>query len=143
MPPHDVVYIAEPLLEYTVRDDSMRRLDFERELVGRNRATSMGAALLSALAVHEDRREVSQAERRHVLAQVAQTYIQRTTQHRWVPGGAGRRGALRDFLVALRYRPAAALAPAALARAAAAIAVPGRLIDRGRQRFDGSDGDQG
>lgn len=133
----DVIYIAEPLLDYTVRDDSMRRVDFERGWARRNDATTMGAALLSALIVHEDRRNVTAAERRHVLAQVARTHIQRTTQHRWMAGGGGRRGALRDFLLALRYEPRTALSLGSLGRTAVALIAPAAVIARARRRFDG------
>lgn len=133
----DVLYLAEPLLDYTVRDDSMRRVDYERGWMRRDGGTTMGVALLSALAVHEDRRRVTEAERRHVLAQVARTHIQRTTQHRWMVDGAGRRGVIGDFLAACHYDPRTALAPASLARTAVAFLAPARLIARLRRRFDG------
>jgi glycosyltransferase involved in cell wall biosynthesis len=124
----DVAYIREPLLLYTVREDSMRHADFFRSQARHGRTTTMGAALLSGLLVHEDRRPVTKAERSFVLASVARTHVARAVQHRSIRGGGGRRGVLRDAVLAFRTSPRAVLAPSQLGRVLFALFAPQALI---------------
>jgi glycosyltransferase involved in cell wall biosynthesis len=124
----DVAYIREPLLLYTVREDSMRHADFFRIQARYGRTTTMGAALLSGLRIHQDRRMVTKAERSHVLAAVARTHVARAIQHRSIPGGGGRRGALRDAVLAFRASPRTALSPGQLGRLLFALGTPRTVI---------------
>jgi len=132
----DVAYLSEPLLLYTVRDDSMRRTDFFREQARHGRTTTMGAALLSGLGVHQDKRVVSRAERAHVLAAVARTHVARAVQHRSIEGGGGRRGALRDTYLALRASPRVVLTAGQLGRVAFAMAAPQAVVRRAKEYRD-------
>jgi hypothetical protein len=124
----DVAYLADPLLDYTVRGDSDGNLRFVENRVDRQAATPMGAALLAALAAHAEVRSVSSAERSAVHREVARTHLQRAGQHRLLEGGHGRSGALRDVLAAIRTSPATLLAPRGLAIAAAALFAPRPVI---------------
>jgi glycosyltransferase involved in cell wall biosynthesis len=132
----DVAYIREPLLLYTVREDSMRHTDFFRSQARHGRATTMGAALLSGLSVHEDRRVVTRQERSHVLATVARTHVVRALQHRSIPGGGGRRGALRDTVLAFRQSPRTVLTPSQLGRLLFALGGPRMVIRRTKEFRD-------
>ena len=132
----DVVYIREPLLLYTVREDSMRHADFFRSEARHGRRTTMGAALLSGLAVHVDRREVTRAERSNVLATVALTHIARAVQHRSIRGGGGRRGALRDAVIAFRTSATTTLMPRQLGRLAFALVAPQAVVRRAKEARD-------
>jgi glycosyltransferase involved in cell wall biosynthesis len=126
----DVAYIRDPLLTYTVREDSMRHADFFRSEARFGRRTTMGAALLSGLSVHIDRREVTREERAYVLGAVARTHVARAVQHRSIRGGGGRRGALRDAAFAVRTNRRAAIAPGQLGRLAFAVLAPQALVRR-------------
>jgi GT2 family glycosyltransferase len=132
----DVAYIREPLLLYTVREDSMRHADFFRSEARYGRATTMGAALSSALVVHVDRRVVTKAERAHVLAAVARTHVVRALQHRSIRDGGGRRGALRDTVLAFRSSPRAVLAPSQLGRLVFALLAPQAVIHKAKEFRD-------
>jgi GT2 family glycosyltransferase len=132
----DVAYIREPLLLYTVREGSMRHADFVRSEARHGRRTTMGAALLSGLAVHADRREVTRAERSRVLATVAQTHVARAVQHRSIRGGGGRRGALRDGVLAFRTSARTVLGPRQLGRLAFAVLAPQVLVRRAKEARD-------
>jgi hypothetical protein len=132
----DVAYIREPLLLYTVREGSMRNADFLRGEARYGRATTMGAALLSGLSVHEDRRVVTRKERSHVLAAVARTHVVRAVQHRSIPGGGGRRGALRDTVLAFRSSPRAVLRPSQLGRLLFALCAPQTVVRRIKELRD-------
>jgi glycosyltransferase involved in cell wall biosynthesis len=132
----DVAYIDEPLLLYTVRGDSMRHIDFFRDQARHGRTTTMGAALLSGLGVHEDRRRVTREERSHVEAAVARTHVARALQHRSILGGGGRRGALRDIILASRASPRAVLAPGQLGRAVFAFVAPQVLVRAAKEYRD-------
>ena len=131
----DVIYVDEPLLDFTVRPDS----DGSRQLwVNRARGDSrtvIGAALLSGLRVHEHCRQVSQAERARVYGAIARSHLQRAAQHRVFPAGHGRRGAIRDVWRALVTRPTTVLTPYNFAYALAAICAPRRLLEVAQQRL--------
>jgi glycosyltransferase involved in cell wall biosynthesis len=130
----DVEYIADPMLDYTVRSDSLRHHDFERNRA-RSSQTPLEAALRSAMAVHEERRAVTDDERAYVAHAVARSHVLRALQHRRLPGGRGRRGAAADLLAAVRIRRAILFEPQMLLPAVAAIAAPRALILRVRQEF--------
>jgi glycosyltransferase involved in cell wall biosynthesis len=132
----DVAYIDEPLLLYTVREDSMRHADFFRTEARYGRRTTMGAALLSGLVVHADRRQVTEHERARVLATVARTHVARAVQHRSIRGGGGRRGALRDTGLALRTSARTTLAPHELVRVGFALLAPQAVVQRAKQARD-------
>jgi glycosyltransferase involved in cell wall biosynthesis len=132
----DVAYIREPLLLYTVREDSMRHADFFRTEARFGRRTTMGAALLSGLAVHIDRRPVTAKERSRVLATVARTHVARAVQHRSIRGGSGRRGALRDAALAFRTSARTVLAPSQLGRLGFALLAPQGVVRRAKQARD-------
>lgn len=124
----DVVYVDEPLLDFTVRPDS----DGSRRLwVNRARGDSrtvIGAALISGLSVHEHRRVVSARERARVRVAVSRSHLQRAAQHRVLPAGLGRRGALRDVWSAFLASPRTVLNPGNLAYGLAAIVAPQRVL---------------
>lgn len=130
----DVEYIADPLLDYTVRSDSLRHLDFSRNRA-RSSQTTLEVALRSALAVHEERREVRADERAYMAEVLARSHVGRALQHRYLPGGRGRAGAAADLLAAIRIRPAIVLDLRSLLRAAAAILAPRALILRVQHGF--------
>jgi glycosyltransferase involved in cell wall biosynthesis len=131
----DVVYVDEPLLDFTVRPDS----DGPGRLL-ENRArgdarTVIGAALMSGLSVHEHRRDVAPEERALVFAAIARSHLQRAAQHRVLPAGRGRRGALRDVWRALIVSPRTALSPMNVAYGLAAIVAPRRLLEAAKNRL--------
>jgi glycosyltransferase involved in cell wall biosynthesis len=130
-----VGYVDEPLLAFTVRGDSMTNT-FSRRLFDRGAILPpVAAALLSALAVHEHRREVARGVRRTVMAQVADQLVGRALMHRYLDGGQGRRGALRDLLRATYHDPRWPLNGRQLVRATAALVAPGSLIVRVKRRY--------
>ena len=97
-----VAYIAEPLLDYTVRAGGINR-ELARKDRARRQMTTHGKVLLSGLAVHEARREVGDDERRFVKKMIGQSFIGRALQHRYLPDGEGRRGALGNVGRAFRH----------------------------------------
>jgi glycosyltransferase involved in cell wall biosynthesis len=128
-----VGYVDEPLLEFTVRGDSMTTSMSRRNFEGR--LPPVAAALLSALVVHEHRRAVTPVERRAVMAQVADQLIGRALMHRYLEGGKGRSGAIRDLLRATYHDQRWLLSGRQIARAGAAVVAPSALIARVKQRF--------
>ena len=130
-----VAYLAEPLLNYTVRDDSITGGLSYRNLAGNATNTIMGSALLSGLAVHEDRGTVSRADHDYVMRMVAESHVGRALQRRYRPGGHGRRGALRDIRRALLISPGVFLSARQLLRALAAIVAPSFVIRRTKAYF--------
>jgi GT2 family glycosyltransferase len=124
----DIYYIDEPLLDYTVRGDSDGHARFHRNRERGEKATPMGVALLSGLAAHEARRTISPAERRAVLAGIARLHLRRAGQHRILPAGRGRRGALLDVVRACQYSPETVLAPSQLIICLGAIFAPSSVI---------------
>ena len=128
----DILYIDEPLMNFTIRGDSdshtrgLSARAWQRPLAPPN------VALVSGLSVHEERREVSKHERAAVHATIAQLQIQRAFQHRYLPGGHGRRGALLDVGRAIRWSPRILLKPHHLSYGLAAILSPRALIGYAR-----------
>jgi glycosyltransferase involved in cell wall biosynthesis len=100
-----VAYIDEPLLEYTVRADSMTgKLVKERTRVGSS-MVQLGTAWNSALRAHESRRVISRAERLEINGAIARAFLQRAVLHRRAGGSGGRWRALLDVLRAGRSSP--------------------------------------
>jgi len=120
----DVAYISAPLLEYTVRGRSDGNQRFMQNRTSGEASTPMGAALLSGLATHRSRRPVAPAEQRMVRAAVARSHLQRAGQHRILPGGRGRRGAVADVARAVVCSPRTLLSPELLLTAAASVVAP-------------------
>ena len=128
----DILYIDEPLMNFTVRGDSdshtrgLSARAWQRPLAPPN------VALVSGLSIHEERREVSKHERAAVHAIIARMQMQRAFQHRYLPGGHGRRGALLDVGRAIRWSPRILLRLQHLAYGLAAILSPRALISYAR-----------
>jgi glycosyltransferase involved in cell wall biosynthesis len=122
-----VEYLEDELLDYTVRPGGINK-ELSRNDRSTRRMTTMGAALLSGLAVHEARRSVSASERRFVEHQIAATFVGRALQHRYLQGGRGRRGAVADLRRAFSWNPLWYLAVRDLSRALLAIVAPRRVI---------------
>jgi hypothetical protein len=101
----------------------------------RARMTSHGSVLRSGLAVHEARREVGDDERAYVRKMIGQSFIGRALQHRIVPDGRGRRGALGNVGRAFRHDPLWFLDVRQAVRAIVAICAPKRLIEVAKDRF--------
>jgi glycosyltransferase involved in cell wall biosynthesis len=129
-----VAYIDERLLDYTVRPGGMNK-----ELARRDRAravmTSHGSVLRSGLAVHEARRDVGDDERRYVRRMIAQSFIGRALQHRYLPDGSGRRGALGNVARAFRHDPTWFLDGRQAARGLAALVAPRWMIVGTKERL--------
>lgn len=123
-----VAYIAEPLMEYTVRPGSDVGGRFFANLAGGDPRTPMAAAYEWGLAAHLARRPVTAAERAAVAAAIACSYIERAGQHRVQPGGRGRFAALCDVLRAVQHHPRVLLEPEWALRAVAAILAPRAAI---------------
>lgn len=132
-----VVYVDEPLLDFMVRSDADSSI---RLWLNRSRGddrTPVEAALVSALDVHRHRRAVSRAERRQVEAAVARSHLQRAAQHRVLHDGRGRRGALSDVMIAVRWSPRTVLHPYHLAYGLAAVVAPQRFLQAAKDRLAG------
>jgi hypothetical protein len=130
-----VAYSDSPLVDCAVHVDAEgnRRYAFGRW--GGEKATPLGAALVSALAAHVAEREVSSDERRSVVAAVARTHLQRARHHRLLRGGEGRRGALRDVLRAVRRHPGTLLSWWGITVAFSSLLAPRRAIVRSSLRW--------
>lgn len=129
-----VAYIDEPLMDYTVRAGGINR-ELARKDRARAAMTTHGKVLLSGLAVHEARRDVGDDERRYVRKMIGQSFIGRALQHRWVPDGSGRRGALGNVWRAFRNDPLWFLDVRQALRGLAAILAPKWLIVRAKDRY--------
>jgi hypothetical protein len=125
----DVLYIDEPLLDFAVRAESEGNLQWSQNRGDPKADVPLAVALLASLKAHEGVRQVSDAERRAVQRGVARTYLQRATQHR-LPGGLGRRGAVRDIWRASRLNWKAVFEPGSFTRSLAAVAAPDSLVKR-------------
>ena len=129
-----VAYIDEPLLDYTVRGGGINR-ELARKDRARARMTTQGRVLISGLAVHEARREVGDDERKYVKKMIGQSFIGRALQHRYVPDGGGRRGALGNVARAFRHDPLWFLDIRQALRGGAAVIAPTWAIVRAKDRF--------
>jgi hypothetical protein len=124
-----VVYIDEPLLDFTVRSssDGPARLHLNRSSGAPH--TVVEPAFVNAMMVHELVRGITPAERRQVEAAIARSHLQRGAQHRVLPGGRGRLGALSDVRRAFRFSPRTVLSPYNLGYSLAAVLAPTRLLE--------------
>src|SRR5262249_48575027 len=125
----DVAYIDEPLLDYTVRSDSLSTQQHRWHMERHDPMVITGAAWLSVLATHENRRHVSQAERAEIPAAIARAFVRRALLQRRAPGGS-RWAATVDVLRALRYSPGAVLGNWRAAAALAVLIAPRWFVDR-------------
>ena len=132
----DVVYVDEPLLDFTVRSDADNAIRLWANRAKGGEHTPSGAAILAALRVHEHRRAITPAERRAALAAVARSHLQRAAQHRVLTDGLGRRGAIRDVLRAARYSPRTLASPYHLGYATAAVLLPKPLLQTFQRWLD-------
>lgn len=130
----DVAYIDAPLLDYTVRGDSLTTSLSQRHMDRTEAMVQQGAAWLSILHAHGQRRKVSSAERSEVHAAIARAFLQRAIWQRVMSGGLGRGGALRDVLRAFRFSPRTVLAPWRFVAAILAVAAPVGMIQQIRVR---------
>jgi hypothetical protein len=125
----DVTYICEPLLDYTVRSDSITNQLQRWHLQQGGAMVETGLAWLSVLATHESRRRVSRAERADIYAAISRAFLRRALLHRRA-AVASRWAAAMDVLRALRYSPRAVLGNWRLAAALGALVAPRALLDR-------------
>jgi hypothetical protein len=130
-----VVYVDEPLLDFTVRDDADNSVRLRKNRSGDDERTPVEIAILAGLNVHRHRRTVSRGERRAAHAAIARSHLQRAAQHRVLAGGRGRAGALRDVMAAWRWSAATAVSPYNLAYALAALLAPTALLRRAQRKL--------
>jgi glycosyltransferase involved in cell wall biosynthesis len=130
----DVIYVDRPLLDVSAWPESDSHGRHARDRIEERPLTARGAALLSGLRSHEQRRAVSEAERRAVFAAIARTNLQRAAGQRYLPGGGGRPAALRDVLRAFRFSLRTMLAPARLGRAMVVVLAPRSMVVELRRR---------
>jgi hypothetical protein len=127
--------LTDELLDYTVRDDSdgPQRLQFNRAHgVG---DTVVGLAYQNALHVHDEVRGLTAAERRRVITAIARSHLQRAAQHRVLPQGKGRRGALSDVIRAMKWSPRVVLRPSGLAFATGSVLAPRWLLEYAKEQM--------
>src|SRR5947207_12160153 len=123
-----VRYLDEPLLDYTVREHSMTFALISDDLSRDDPVVGIARAWDSAFVAHAARRHVGKDERRAARKVVARSHLLRALQHRRSPVGHGRRGALRDVVLAARADIGTVLEPYRLAAALAAVFAPVWLI---------------
>jgi hypothetical protein len=126
----DVVYIDEPLLDYTVRDDSITSTLVRRHVRRGTAMVEVGAAWLSILSTHQARRVVSSEERASIFGAIARAFLQRALLHATASEGHGRRAALLDVIRACWYSPRTTVLTWRFAVALAAVLAPRALIDQ-------------
>lgn len=126
----DVAYIDAPLLNYTVRGNSITGKLIERHIRSRSAMVEFGAAWLSALQAHEARRAISCQERDAISAAISRAFLHRALLQRRAVNGGGVRAALRDILHAASYSRRTVLGSWRLLVALGAILAPGWLLDR-------------
>jgi glycosyltransferase involved in cell wall biosynthesis len=125
-----VVYVDEPLLDFTVRSDADNAVRLMLNRSESDERTPQGIALMAGMNIHRHRREVTPRERRAVAVAIARTHLQRAAQHRILEGGRGRRGALADVRAATRWSARTVLSPYHLAYALAALLAPAFVLRR-------------
>jgi glycosyltransferase involved in cell wall biosynthesis len=126
----DVVYVDEPLLEYTVREDSITATLVRQHVRQGSAMVEVGAAWLSILNSHQARRQVSVMERQAIHAAIARAFLQRALLHATAAEGHGRRAALLDVVRAGWYSPSTTFLTWRLAVAVAAMLAPRVVIDQ-------------
>lgn len=123
-----VAYLDTPLLDFMVRPESVGNQLWLMERRDEGGLTALAQALVAALAAHELVRQVGAGERRELLRGAARTHLVRAAQHRILPGGQGRAGALADLRRAVRLSWSALLRPSHAALALATLVAPSSLI---------------
>jgi glycosyltransferase involved in cell wall biosynthesis len=126
----DVVYIDKPLLDYTVRTDSITSTLVRQNVRQGTAMVEVGAAWLSILYAHQARRHVSANERAAIYAAIARAFLQRALLHATAAEGHGRRAALLDVVRAGWYSPRTTVLTWRLAVALAAVLAPRSVIER-------------
>lgn len=126
----DVVYVDEPLLDYTVREDSITATLVRQHVRQGSAMVEVGAAWLSILSTHQARRQVSTAERQAIHAAIARAFLQRALLHATAAEGHGRRAALLDVVRAGWYSPRTTVLTWRVAVAMAAMLAPRFVIDQ-------------
>jgi hypothetical protein len=125
----EVIYVDEPLLDYTVREDSITATLVRKHVRQGSAMVEAGAAWLSILNTHQARRQVSAEERAAIQAAIARAFLQRALQHATAAEGHGRRAALLDVVRAAWYSPHTTLLTWRLAVALGAMLAPRVVID--------------
>ncbi|MDQ6672253.1 MAG: glycosyltransferase [Chloroflexota bacterium] len=126
----NVAYIDEPLLNYTVRADSITALLEDRHVQRGGPMVEEGFAWLSVLQTHGIRRTVSDHERAVVSAAIGRAFLRRALLQRGRRGRRVRWAAMLDVLRAIRHSPHAVLGSWRIAAAVAAIFAPRWLLRR-------------
>jgi len=126
----NVEYIDTPLLNYTVRGNSITGKLIKRHMQSRSAMVDFGAAWLSALHAHEARRRVSCQERERISAAISRAFLHRALLQRRAVNGGGVRAALRDIWQAASYSRRTVLGSWRVFVALGAILAPGWLLDR-------------
>ncbi len=125
-----VVYIDEPLLDYTVRGNSATHRFVAEDLRRGDRTTMNERAWLAVLRIHEDRRKVSDEEKAVIRAAIARQLLQRAVWQRRVEAGRGRLAAIRDLWRAVRYCPRLLASPVRVIVAIGVVLAPDVVIDK-------------
>jgi glycosyltransferase involved in cell wall biosynthesis len=126
----DVLYLDEPLLDFTVRAESDGNRRWAADRRSNHEQTPLGLAMLAALATHERQRVVRPEERREIQDAAARLLLRRAAQHRTLTWGRGWLGASADVLRALRLSPGALLNGEAVLLTTGALFAPSWLLRR-------------
>jgi hypothetical protein len=124
----DIEYIDEPLMQYVIRPGGDSKSRGFTPHAWAQPLPPVALALVAGLAAHEARRPVSRRERSAVASVVALVRLQRALQHRYCPGGQGRRGALREIRRAIAASPRTMLRATTLVYGLVAALCPSALI---------------
>lgn len=119
-----VAYIDEPVVDYTVRPDSVSQLLIGQDLVRQTTTTMRNRAWLSGMEAHLTVREVSKDECRAMRGTMARSLLQRAVSQRINPAGGGTIAAWRDVARALRVHPGTVLRSRGLGVAAGVSLLP-------------------
>jgi glycosyltransferase involved in cell wall biosynthesis len=125
-----VIYVDRPLLNYTVRGNSITWLLVKRHMQRGTDMVQFGSAWLSALRAHEERRRVSDDERAAIFAAISRAFLQRALLHRRASDGGGVLAAASDVLRATRYSPRTVFGSWRVLVALGAIFAPTWLLHR-------------
>lgn len=128
----DVVYIDEPLLHYTVREDSITSTMVRKHVRQGTAMVEVGAAWLSILQTHKARRQVLDGERADIYAAISRAFLQRALLHATVAEGHGRGAALLDVVRAGWYSPRTTVLTWRLAVALAVMLAPRAVINQAK-----------
>lgn len=130
----DVEYVETPLMDYTVRSDSVTTSLSKRHMRRGEAMVQQGVAWQAIMLAHAARRTISPEERGEVDAAIARAFLQRALWQRLMHGGRGRRGAVGDIWQAAGFSARTVIAPRNLAAATIAIIAPRAWLERIRAR---------